>query len=60
MPKDITPRKIAGPLTEVVFCYMSDRQERFGLLLFCDANMKRGHLLFTESENILLIVFLLV
>lgn len=42
--------KSVGPLTEVVFCYMSDRQERFGLLLFCDDNLKRGHLLFTSQE----------
>lgn len=42
--------KLLAPSTEVVFCYMSDRQERFGLLLFSDANVKRGHLLFTSQE----------
>ena len=42
--------KSGGPLTEVVFCYMSDRQERFGLLLFRDDNVKRGHRLFTRQE----------
>lgn len=51
MPEDITPRKkSAGPSTEAVFCYMSDRQERFGLLLFCDDSVKKGHLLFTSQE----------
>lgn len=46
--------KSVAPLTEVVFCYMSDRQERFGLLLFCSENVKRGHVL---SGNIFLISF---
>lgn len=57
MPKDITPsEKSAGLLTEVVFCYMSDRQERFGLLLFCGDNMKGGGgSLVHKSGNMLLI-----
>lgn len=44
MPEDITSRKKnAGLWTEVVLCYMSDRQERFGLLLFSNNGTERGH-----------------
>lgn len=42
--------KTAGLSTEVVFCYMSDRQERFGLLLFSDNSAERGHLVFPRRE----------